>query len=341
MIRKTNIKSIRQRIFAIGAVFALVLALVPAPVFAGPITAKSVVIGSSIASASTTYDFTFTVPSATVLQSVEFEACTTASGACSAPAGFDASSAVLDSQPTNLGDATGWATTESTAGALRLNKTGNSAAPTGSQSVVFNTVTNPSATNATFYLRITTYTGDDYATGAVDAGNVATSTAGLVTVDALVDESLTFTLGDQNVDLGTLTNATTGSGTSTMVASTNAQGGYTIDVNGTTLTSGSDTITALAAQTASTQDTEQFGINLKANTTPSVGSEVSGSGSGAASASYGTADQFRFASGETVASTGSPTNSNTFTVSYIANIAGVTEPGAYQALLNYVMTANF
>ena len=56
---------------------------------------------------------------------------------------------------------------------------------------------------------------------------------------------------------------------------------------------------------------------------------------------YGTADIFKFASGETVASASGPSNANTFTVSYIANIAGSTPAGTYNTSLNYVATANF
>lgn len=126
-----------------------------------------------------------------------------------------------------------------------------------------------------------------------------------------------------------------------MSAATNANSGYAITVNGVTLTSGANTITALASQTASTQGNSQFGINLKANATPSVGSEVSGSGSGTASANYGTADQFRFVTGDTVASASGPTNSNTYTVSYIANISGSTKPGSYATDLTYIATATF
>lgn len=307
---------------------------------AAQITGRALTLGSSVASASTTYTFTFTVPSSTVLQSFEAVICTSASGACSTPSGFSNASSTLSSQPSNLGDASGWSVNTSTAGKLRIKKTGNSAAPTGSQTVVFGSVTNPSATNSTFFARITTYSDDAWTT-AVDTGTVAASTAGQITVTASVDETLTFTLSAATVALGTLTTSSTGSGTSTMTASTNAASGYSITVNGNTLQSGANNITALSSQTASSQGSSQFGINLKANTTPSVGSNVSGGGSGTATSNYGTADLFRFVSGDSVASASAPTNSNTYTVSYIANIAGSTLPGSYSTTLTYIATANF
>jgi hypothetical protein len=122
---------------------------------------------------------------------------------------------------------------------------------------------------------------------------------------------------------------------------TNATTGYSITVNGTTLTSGANTITALASQTASTQGNSQFGINLKANTVPSVGTEVAGAGTTTAAATYGTANQFRYVTGDAVATAASADAFRLFTVSYIANVAGNTPAGAYTTSLNYIATATF
>ncbi len=337
-------EGIVKRAFSLGLALSLVTALfiliAQAKVNAAQITGRTLTLGSSVASVSTTYTLTFTVPSATVLQSFEAVLCTTASGACTTPTALDTTSSTLSSQPVNLGDASGWTVNNATAGSLRIVKTGNGLAPSGAQTVVFGAVTNTSDANSTFFARINTYSNDNW-TGAVDNGTVAASTAGQITVTASVDETLTFTLTSATVALGTLTTSTTGSGTNTMTAATNATSGYSITVNGTTLTSGANTITALAAQTASTQASSQFGINLKDNATPNVGTEVSGGGSGTATANYGTIDQYRFVTGDSVASASAPTNSNTFTVSYIANIAGSTAAGSYTTVLTYIATATF
>lgn len=335
MIKRTFLR------LALGlTVFAFVISNFSAVASAAPITGRSVTIGSSVASATTTYSFTFTVPSSTVIKSASFTACTAASGTCTTPSGFSVASSTLTAQPTNLGDASGWTVSTATAGSLRLTKSGNVAAPTGSQTVGFSSVVNPSATNSTFYFRITTYSDASWTTP-IDTGTVATSTAGQITVTASVDEALTFTLSSATVALGTLTTSTTGSGTSAMTVSTNAATGYNVTVNGTTLTSGSNTITALSSPTASTQNTKQFGINLVANTTPSVGSAVSGSGTGAAATGYNSANNYKFVTGDTVASASVPTNSNTFTVSYIGNVDGSTAAGSYSTILTYIATANF
>jgi len=91
-----------------------------------------------------------------------------------------------------------------------------------------------------------------------------------------------------------------------MAASTNAGSGYVITVNGATLTSGGNTITAMNAATTSVPGTGQFGLNLKANSTPSVGTEVAPAANGTnyrgqAAAGYSTADTFKFTTGDTVA----------------------------------------
>lgn len=351
-IQKNSWK-VSRAVYALAAVMMLGL-LVPSQLaHAAQISTRKLTLSNSAGGASgVTYTFNFTLPTATVLQSAEFQICTTASGACTTPSGFVNSASTLSAQPTNLGDASGWTVSTATAGSLRLSKSGNAAAPTGSQTVVFGAITNPTATNTSFFARTTTYSAANW-TGAVDAGTVAASTSTAIVVTASIDEALTFCTGTSitgtncgtvtgsAVNLGSLTSTSTGTGTSVMAASTNANSGYAITINGTTLTSGANTITALASQTASVQGSNQFGVNLKANTTPSVGANSTGSGSGTATANYGTADQFRFVTSDPVASASAATNANAYTVSYIANIAGAQAAGTYTATFQYIATATF
>lgn len=338
-MKKTNSKILKQFSY-LFVITAMLFVYIPDSVSAAAITGRSVTIGSSVASATTAYTFNFTVPSSTVIKSASFTACTTASGACTPAPGFSASTSTLASQPSNLGDASGWTVDTSTSGALKLKKTANVAAPTGNQTVSFANVVNPSATNATFYIRMATFSDDAYTTG-IDTGVVASSTAGQVTVTASVDETLTFTLGTTSVALGALTSGTTGTGTSTMTVGTNGKTGYTVAYTGNTLTSSEGTIAAMSAAAGSSQGSNQFGMNLVANTTPSIGSAISGSGTGTASTGYNTANQFKFNSTDTVATSAGPTNNNTYTVSYIANVNNLTPAGAYSTDINYTATAKF
>jgi hypothetical protein len=191
---------------------------------------------------------------------------------------------------------------------------------------------------------MSTFSDDAYATP-VDTGVVATSTAGQITVNASVDETLTFTLAAATVSLtpAPISTGAASTGTSSMTASTNAATGYTITyLSAATLTSAGGTIPAYTSG-ASVPGTAGFGINLRANTTPSVGTNVSGAGSGTAFGVYNTVDSFTFATGAAtkVAEATIPTNSNTYTVSYVANISAVTPAGAYTTSLTYVATPNF
>lgn len=336
----------------VAGVIAAAPIIVGTQVSAAQITGRSVVLGSSAPSALTTYAFTFTLPSATAVKSASFVPCTTASGACTTPTGFSGSSAVASQPNAGLGDTSGWTTTNSTSTELRIEKASNVTSPSGAASVSFSNVTNPSTTNSTFFVRMTTFSDAAWSTP-IDTGIVALSTATQIQVSLSVDETLTFCAGTSitgtncatatgsTVSLGTGSTTATSSGTSILAASTNGSSGYTITVSGNTLTSGSNTITALSTGAASSVGTKQFGLNLVSNSTPVVGTAVSGTGTATAATNYNTTNTYRYVTGDTIASVTNPTNANTFTVSYIANIDGITPSGLYQTTLTYVATPNF
>lgn len=323
---------------------------------AAQITSRKVTLSNSGAAATgVTYTFTSAAlpTTATAIKSVSLTACTTASGACSTPSGFSVSSSSLGAQPSGLGSGSGWTVNTSTAGSLRVVNAANATTPTGSVSVQWDGVVNPTAANTTYYLRMTTYSDSAWTT-AVDTGTVAVSTTNQITVSASVDETLTFCTGTSGITnsscagatgtsaaLGTLTSSTTGSTTSQLGVGTNGQTGYSITVSGTTLTSGGNTISALASQTASSVGGEQFGINLKDNATPNVGTDPDGSGTGTPTANYGTADQYRFVTGDSIASKAGAEAFRRYHVSYIANIGTDTEAGTYSTTLTYIATATF
>lgn len=339
--KMTKIKTLPRLVGCLFLTAVMALSYIPAIVAASPIMNRSVVIGSSAASATTTYSLLFTVPSSTPIKSASFAACTTAGGVCTPAPGFSASSSTLADQPTNLGAASGWTANTATVNELRILNSSNSTAPSGNQVINFANVINPNTTNSTFYIRITTFS-DNAWTNVIDTGIVASSTAGQVTVSVNIDEALTFTLASSSVSLSTPTIASTGSGTSSMTVSTNATRGYSVAYSGDTLKSGANSLTAMAASADSTLNSKQFGINLMSNTTPAIGSDKSGSGIGTPSTGYDAANKFKFnTAGETIATASAPTNTNTFTTSYIANMDGSTAAGVYSTILTYTATANF
>ncbi len=349
------IRDITQKTSILFVALVLVLvsvsfSLLPGTASAAQITSRKVTLGNSAASASTTYTFDFTTATTATFQSFSAEICTTASGACSAPGGLTTTSSTLTS--TSLSGT--WTVNNGTAGSLRGSATGASSTTSGSaRQVVFGAVTNPNTTNTTYYARITLYSDTGWATP-VDTGTVAASTATAINLSATVDETLTFCTGTSgittsscsgatgsSVSFGTLSPSATASGVSQMGVGTNGVSGFAITVNGATLTSGGNTITALATQTASSTGSEQFGLNLRDNATPNVGTDPDGSGTATPTANYNTVDQFRFVTGDSVASKNGSDQFRRFQASYIANIDTATEAGSYTATMTYIATATF
>ncbi len=328
--------------------------LMPSSAFAAQITSRKLTLSTSATSAAnTTYTFNFTLPTTgTAVKSLDILLCTTASGTCSSPTSTTTGGS-LSSQPTNLGAASGWTGTFSTNNRLQVANSGNATNPTGSQTLVFGGITNPTTTNTTFYARITTYSDASWTT-AVDAGTVAAATSTQITVSASVPETLTFCTGTSgisssscagatgsSVSLGILTTSSTGAGTSQIGVTTNAGSGYNITINGTTLTSGANTIAALTSPTTSSQGTAQFGVNLRSNSSPSIGVDPAGAGTAAPTTNYNTVNSYTFNNADQIATSSGSDNFRLFTVSYIANITPVTPPGTYSTTLTYICTATF
>ena len=167
---------------------------------------------------------------------------------------------------------------------------------------------------------------------------------------ATVSQTLTFSISDNAIAFGTLSTSaaryatnTTGSNTDvvahTLAVATNGSTGYTITVQGPTLTSlqhVGDTITPLASATASSPGSSQFGIYAtKAGT---------GAASGAVTAPYATASSFAYTGTSApaqIASASTTSATETYSLHYLANISPVTPAGTYTTNLVYISTANF
>ena len=209
-----------------------------------------------------------------------------------------------------------------------------------------NRVTNDDATGSKILDIAGTFGGAD--TGSFAVVIVADDQ---VLVQTTIDAYITFSITTLTVTLtaeavaGNPSYSATGINedtANTMAANTNAGTGYNITYSGTTLTSGGNTIDAMAARAAGgTPGTEQFGINLRQNTDPSTGANKTGTGVGTYGADYGTVNEFKFVSGDTIATSANASEENVFTMSYIVNVDEDTESGAYQTTITYIATGNF
>lgn len=187
-----------------------------------------------------------------------------------------------------------------------------------------------------------------------DSGSITQNiiTDDTVVISATVQQSLTFVISTTTIYFGNLNSGsakfasstnTTGDTVDTVAhtvaVSTNAPSGYTITIRGDSLTSQqnpANTITAVGASYASsTPGTEQFGIRASASggTGFTVGTPYSGATSYGFDASSTTPSTLATGSGAT--------NTTTYSLAYLANIAGTTEAGTYVANLVYVATANY
>ena len=311
--------------------------------------------------------FAFTLPGGSNVGSIKFLYCTTASGSCTTPTGLDTTSATLGAET----GATGFSMVNTTNGSPYLTRTAASVGANTPVTYRLDTITNPTTTNTTFYVRIASYLSTDTTGGTTDTGTVAASTATQITLTGTMPESLVFCTGGTVSttsgvpDCSTATSGSitfnqlfsptdTATTTSQMAASTNASSGYNITVAGATMTSGSNTVTAMGSATTGVRGTSQFGLNLKANTTttstPAVGTNVAPAANGTnyrgqALTGYDTADTFKFTSGDSVAASSNggagPTDAQIFTVSYIVNVPGSQAAGSYTTTLTYVCTATF
>jgi hypothetical protein len=151
--------------------------------YAAQVTARSLTLvaggtdGGSKPAGVVRHKFDFTIPSTTPIGSIKFEYCTTASvTACVTPTGLTSTTATLNAQPTGTtGFTTGVTAVSTTNGAPYISRTAVNAA--GTMSVQLNTITNPTAANTTFFVRISTYSATNATGSPIDTGTVAASTA--------------------------------------------------------------------------------------------------------------------------------------------------------------------
>lgn len=155
------------------------------------------------------------------------------------------------------------------------------------------------------------------------------------------DPALIFIVNTSSINFGTLSTSVAATATSTFSVVDYTSYGYIVQTVGNPPSVPGHTLTNLATQTASAAGTEQFGMNLKANTLPiSFGANPSG-GQGVANTNYGTANQYRYVNGDTIASAPKSSAQTDFTISYIINISNTTAGGNYTGAQTLVCTGTY
>lgn len=213
---RTKLQRLARGLYIAAAVAVGGVSLLPAlgqTALAAQVTSRNIKMSSAtLSNPNTTYTVAFnTISTASPsIQAIVIDFCDTSplvgDTVCSAPGGFSVSSPTITGQSTTAGCniSTFTVTTGGAADANTLELSAASAinVTTTPCAVSFNitTVTNPNSANHTFYARIYTYDTKAHAdshvaggaTGVVDSGGVALSTAALITVTATVQEQMTF-----------------------------------------------------------------------------------------------------------------------------------------------------
>lgn len=174
---------------------------------------------------------------------------------------------------------------------------------------------------------------DNVGTANDDSGSLAIAIADgayndQFTVSANVDPSITFTLNDNLVNLGTLSVGAVNTDTTNFTVNTNATSGYNVTAteDGNLRTATAD-INDVADGTV-TAGSEEYGMS-----TSKSGQTFAQTSGNAATAIDGTAKQCASAAG--------PVSSDATTLTLHASVAGTTPAGAYTHTITLVATANF
>ncbi len=306
-------------------------------------------IANDLPGASTTYQLTLTTTINETLGSIEVQFCSNSpivTIACT-PSSGDVSGVVLQTQSGTSGFSIG----SVNANTIILSRI-PAVQPAGAMTFTFANAINPS-TQGTFYGRLQTFASSNASGSPLDTGGLAMAILNSYTISTTVLPYLLFCAGEtipgfdcgqsngNLINFGNLSTGATAIAQSQLLVATNAQNGYTIQVSGSSLTSGNFVVPPLSNASAAIPGEDQFGINLVANNLPAVGSNAQGPGIGGPATGYGLSNEFQFKNGSIIAESTGPSDYRKYTVSYIVNISPNQEPGVYSATLTYVGVGNF
>lgn len=327
-------------------------ALRPVPALAAEATNRSLKLSNAEANAiDVSYQLSFHIPTVAVVGSIRLQICSNTpllNDSCTPPTGFDASAVTIASQSgaTNFNVSP----IDSTTNEIVLTRP-PTLQPVADAIIILQDIANP-WNSGSYYGRVFTYASSNGSGPYIDAGGMAFVIRPSLGVSTEVPPYITFCLGESITgfdcntateafsDLGNLSPALTSAAQSQIVIATNAENGYSMWVAGMSMTSGSNVLTAMSGGPA-VKGTSQFGLNLRANSTPIVGQDPQGPGSAGITAAYNTPNNFRFSSGDVLATASAPDDYRKYTVSYIVNIPPNQPGGVYSTTLTYVSLANF
>ncbi len=186
-------------------------------------------------------------------------------------------------------------------------------------------------------------TAGDTAVGIVN-GTTYQAIGGFTTSEA---PELEVVAGNMTLDLGDATTGAALTGTSQFGVRSYLAEGYVVIIRGVPPTQeGGYTMAAMPTQAGSSPGTEQFGINLVANTAPATFGTAPQQipdntfSFGYAHTNYDDTNQYRYVDGDIIAQSNTSSGVTNYTVSYLVNISSITPAGTYvyRSSVNVVAT---
>lgn len=318
--------------------------------YAATLGQRSIAIANDLPSANTTYSLIFSVANNETIGSISLLFCSNSpiGNPCTPPSGLNVANANLVSQSGTGGFAVSSTSTANTI-VLSRQPTTESA---GQKVFIFKNIVNPSSVG-TFYARVDTYATSSPSGTPLDTGGFAMAISNSYLLTAVVPPYLLFCSGvtisnfncsdasGNNINFGNLSPYNTAYSQSQILIETNAQNGYSIQLIGNTMTSGNNILPELSTPSNAIPGQSQFGINLVANSRPTIGQNAVGPGAGSVSGDYSQPNLFMFSSGDVLASSIGPSALKKYTISYVLNMNKNQPPGVYSTTLTYIGIANF
>ena len=328
-------------------------------VFVSPVAAatrfqeRGLFTQSAIPGATTSYTVSFRYVGTDPVGSVDMLFCINPipEDPCVTPPGLDVSNAVLSSQ---TGE-TGFSISSKSANHILLSRDPTAVTTTaGISSYTFDNMVNPTDTKKSFSIRLRSHGSTDATGTLLNFGSVKGQVTNSIVIETQVPPTLVFCLAQQveegctdtndtyYTDMGELEPQSTLVARSQMAVGTNATAGFVITANGLPLAAGTSVINGLTSPTESQPGTNQFGINLVANSEPAIGIDPEGDWTNAVpSPDYAVPNKFKYVPGDVVAYSPNVSLMKKFTVSYITNVSDSLRAGVYSTTITFIASGRF
>ena len=270
---------------------------------------------------------------------------------CEKPQGLNINNATLESQTGEIG----FALQVISDTHLVLSRAPQMISGPGSKSTyTLNNITNPSDLSESFSIRLKSFGSSNASGPSIDFGSVRGDVGDGISITTQVPPMLIFCAAevvDENCfstnenyfsDMGSLSKDNTLTAQSQFAVGTNATAGFVVTANGGSLTSGTSIIDGSTVPSQSKLGSNQFGINLVANTQLSVGHDPEGTWMNALpTTDYAQPNLYKYVSGDAIASSPNVSLIKKFTVSYIVNVNPSLKAGVYTTTINYIASGRF